>query len=287
MMENVSGGTHVDLSGVPETMLWPLWNRAAEQARPDRLIDDPLAADLVDRIDYDFAGSFGKPSVFHAIRSRLCDDLIGEYAANCTGHPVVVSLGDGLETQAWRLGDGAGIRWYSVDVPEAIAVRKRLLPRNESVQHIACSALDPRWINAVPRDAAPFVSAAGLLMYFKEAEVDHLLSMIAERLPGARIFFDTIPPFFSAKTMEGFRVTKKYTAPKMPWGISVDDIVYFLRSIPGLRAGQVWTYADPYPARTKLYHLLSKIGPLRRSLAGGLALAVPDPCRAGKLPRAC
>ena len=34
-------GMNVDLSGVPETMLWPLWNRAAEMRRADRLIDDP------------------------------------------------------------------------------------------------------------------------------------------------------------------------------------------------------------------------------------------------------
>jgi len=32
-----------NLEGVPETMLWALYNRAAKARRPDALIADPLA----------------------------------------------------------------------------------------------------------------------------------------------------------------------------------------------------------------------------------------------------
>ena len=35
--------TKVDLSGVSETMLWPLWNRAMETRRADGMIADPMA----------------------------------------------------------------------------------------------------------------------------------------------------------------------------------------------------------------------------------------------------
>ena len=41
--------TKVDLSGVPETMLWPLWNRGMEARRSDRVLDDPMSVDLLDR----------------------------------------------------------------------------------------------------------------------------------------------------------------------------------------------------------------------------------------------
>lgn len=262
----------IQLSGVPETMLWPLWNRAAEQERPDPLIHDPLAAELVSRLDYDFAGTFGPPSVFHVIRARVSDDLVSEYAAREGHESVVVSLGDGLETQAWRLADPR-IQWLSVDVPEAIEVRRRLLPRQSNTLSVACSALDTDWIEAVPRGSRPFISAAGLLMYFEREQVMRLLADIADRLPNATLFFDTIPPFFSRKTLRGLKVTPNYTAPSMPWGVSVDDIPAFLDSIPGVASSKTWTYADPYPERTRLYHFLSRIGPLRRRLAGGLAVA--------------
>lgn len=256
----------VELSGVPETMLWPLWHRAAETRRPDRLIEDPIAADLVARIDYDFAGSFGRPNAAHPIRARVCDDLLRGYLKRAAEDAVVVALGEGLETQLWRLGEAPG-RWFSVDLPEAIAVRRRLLPAHPRATLVEGSALDPAWMDLLPEGAAPFVSAAGLLMYFEEKEVAALLSRIAERFPGAEVFFDTIPPFFSRKTLKGFKVTKRYTAPPMPWGIRIDELPRFLEDRCGLEVVSLQTYLDPFPQRTRLYHLLSRIGFLRRRLA--------------------
>lgn len=43
------------LTGVPETMLWGLYNRAAEARRPDALIVDPWAIHIADAIQYDYA----------------------------------------------------------------------------------------------------------------------------------------------------------------------------------------------------------------------------------------
>lgn len=262
--------SRLGLSGVPETMLWPLWNRAAEMRSRDPLIDDPKTDSLVARIDYDFAGRFGKPSVFHAVRARVCDDLIRAYLGRVAGDPVVVALGEGLETQFWRIGDET-LRWFSIDLPEAIRVRRELLPGHPQNSLVECSALDPAWMDVVPSGPPPFVSAAGLLMYFQETEVRGLLSRIAERFPGAEIFFDTIPPFLSKKTLKGWAVTKRYTAPPMPWGISVDDLPAFLRSIPGLAPVSLPTYADPFPKRTRLYKLLSYVPAIRRRFAGALA----------------
>ena len=259
----------VDLTGVPETMLWPLWHRAAETGRPDRLIDDPMAADLVARIDYDFAGSFGKPSVIHPIRARVCDDLVRAYLKRTEGDPIVIALGDGLETQFWRVDDGR-VRWFSIDVPEAIETRRRLLPEHPRAALIAASALDPGWMDEIPDGPPPFISAAGLLMYFEEGAVRDLLARIAARFGGAQLFFDTIPAYFARKTLRGFKLTKSYTAPPMPWGISVDDVPQFLARVPGLDVGRVQTYADPFPGRTRFYKLLSMIAFIRNRLAPGL-----------------
>ena len=270
-IKNSSGTMKIDLSGVPETMLWPLWNRAIETRRSDRVLADPMALDLVERIDYDFPGHFRKPTVFHPVRARVCDDLIRDYLSRAD-EPVVVSLGEGLDSQLWRIDDDR-LHWVSVDVPEAIRVREQLLPSHPRASSVTCSALDPSWMDALPANAQPFITAAGLLMYFTGQEVRSLLTRISERFRGAEIYFDTIPPFFSRKTLKGWKVTKRYTAPPMPWGISYEDIPAFLRSIPNLEPALVQTYADPYPKRTRLFKLLSYIRPIRRALAGGLAHA--------------
>ena len=271
-MPDIAPSVTVDLTGVPETMLWPLWNRAAETRLPNRLIDDPMSADLAGRIAYDFAANFGKPSVLHAIRARVYDDLIRAYLQRTTGDPVVVGLGDGLETQLWRVDDGR-VRWISVDLPEAIAVRRRLLPEHPRASAIEVSALDPAWLDAVPADPPPFISAAGLLMYFEEADVTTLLKRIAERFPAAELVFDTIPPFFSRKTLRGFKLTKTYTAPPMPWGIRVDDIPGFLATVGTFSHVHAQTYADPFPHRARFYHFLSRFAPLRHRLAAALVHA--------------
>lgn len=49
-----------ELGGVPETLLWTLYHRALEARRPDGVLDDPLAVELVDRIDHPFAERFGE-----------------------------------------------------------------------------------------------------------------------------------------------------------------------------------------------------------------------------------
>ena len=107
-------------------------------------------------------------------------------------------------------------------------------------------------------------------MYFREAEVRRLLAAIAERFPGAEIFFDTITPHISRKTLQGMKLTKSYVAPPMPWGITVDALPSFLKSIPGLGPAAVQHYADPFPKRTRLYTLLSRMAWVRRRYAGSL-----------------
>jgi len=259
----------IALSGVPETMLWPLWNRAAETRRKDRLIDDPMSADLVERIDYDFARNFGKPTVFHPIRARTGDDLIRDYSHRTRQAGVVVALGEGLETQLWRLGEDAP-RWISVDVPEAIDTRECLLPAHPRSNTVAASAMDLDWMDAVPDGAPPFISAAGLLMYFTQTEVRELLTRIAARFPGCEMYFDTITPYFSKQTLRSLKVTKHYTVPPMPWGVTIDDLRTFLSTIPGIEVVSIRSYADPFPKRTRLYKLLSHVGPVRRRFAAGL-----------------
>ena len=89
------------LKDVPETLLWPLRSRAAVSVTDRAFFDDPLAVDTLNRIDYDF-GRFGPVSDWHAIRSKWSDDLIRAYLKRFPTAQVL-ALGEGLETQFWRV----------------------------------------------------------------------------------------------------------------------------------------------------------------------------------------
>jgi O-methyltransferase involved in polyketide biosynthesis len=256
------------LTGVPETMLWPLWNRAVEARRNNPLLKDPLSAGLVARIDYDFEAMFGKPNVAHAIRASYCDTLVRSFM-ECHPEGSVVSLGEGLDTQFWRVDNG-NVAWFSVDVPESIEVRQRLLPEHKRNTCISVSALDPSWMDQIPAEKPVFICAAGLFMYFERQQVVQLLGQISENFIRAELFFDTIPPIFSRKTMKGYHVTKSYVAPPMPFGIGLADIEKFAAEIPRFKLLSALTYADPYPDKMKFVKFISRIDFLRNNFAPAL-----------------
>ena len=215
------------LSGVPETMLWTLHNRAHEAMRPDRKLTDPEAVRIYQSLDYDFLKRFGPPDETHAVRSLCFDRAIKAWLREHPGGSVI-GLGEGLETQRERCDNGS-VRWLSVDLPEAMAVRERFLPATPRGVHLAQSALDTSWIDHVATPEAAFVTAQGLLMYLEPEQVRGLLSQVCARLPGVVIMFDAIPPWLSRKTLRGWSKTPDYQTPPMPWGIRASQLEQTLR----------------------------------------------------------
>lgn len=211
-----------ELTGIPETMLWPLHNRAAEARRPDAFLRDPLAVEIADSIDYDYVRSFGKPDASHAIRAVVFDQVLHRWLHEHPGGQVI-ALGEGLETQFHRVDDGR-VRWLSVDLPEALNVRSRFLPDTDRHRNLACSALDLRWMDEVTGCRSVFVTAAGLLMYFHPEEVRRLIATIAERFTEGEMLFDVIPHWLSRLTLRGLKKTPHYTLPPMPWGLNRDEL---------------------------------------------------------------
>jgi O-methyltransferase involved in polyketide biosynthesis len=148
-----------------------------------------------------------------------------------SAHPggTVVELACGLETQFQRIDDGK-VQWLCVDVAEAIEVRRRFLPESQRCRYIGKSALDLSWMDEVQPGAEVFVTAQGLFMYFDPKEVETLFRAMCERLPGVEVMFDAIPPWLSKKTMKGWKKTKHYTTPRMPWGVKRSELERLLRS---------------------------------------------------------
>lgn len=228
MAIDVVSKARVSLGGVPETMLWTLHNRAGEARRPDTYLPDPDCLRIYEAIDYDYERSFGKADDSHPMRSWLFDEEVRRWRLK---HPagVVVELACGLETQFQRLGPLAG-RWVCVDVPEAIALRRRFLPEPAGCTYLEKSALDLSWLDEVDGADGVFISAQGLFMYFEEEDVKRLFRAIVARWADVALFFDVIPRWFSKKTLAGFGKTKHYTAPPMPWGVNRDEVPSVLSS---------------------------------------------------------
>ncbi|HEX5496404.1 MAG TPA: class I SAM-dependent methyltransferase [Mycobacteriales bacterium] len=223
----------VELDAVSETLLWTLYYRASEARRPDGVLRDPLAAELTDRIDFPFESRFGRAGSVTAqiqgLRARCFDEQVRWFLA---GHPdgTVVALGEGLETQFWRVDNGR-VRWLTVDLPEVTALRRRLLPDPPSgrVRALAGSATDLGWMDRVDATRGVLVVAQGLFMYLPPEQVRRLVAACAQRFPGGGLVFDAVPHWFAKATASGrVRASTGYRAPPMPWALDVDEQ-------PGLR----------------------------------------------------
>jgi O-methyltransferase involved in polyketide biosynthesis len=240
---------------VPETALITLYARGTEAARPDGLLRDPLAARLVATLDFPFRERFGRPDQHPVIRALQFDRIVRAHLAaypDCT----VVALGEGLETQLWRVGNETAA-WVSVDLPEMSALRRRLLPGRSRNYLVSSSALDPGWTSHIAVGPPPLIIAQGLLMYFTCAQVGGFLRLLADRCPGARVVFDTIPAW--AATNTGHRQNAAYRMPPQPWGTGRRALLRLLgeagigsaRIMPEEKGrGVIWGHL--YPAATRI-----------------------------------
>ncbi|MFE2410018.1 class I SAM-dependent methyltransferase [Kitasatospora sp. NPDC059408] len=220
----MGGVERPDLGEVPETALWTLWHRAVEARRPDAVLHDPKAVELVGRIDFPFEERFGRRAAvaqLQALRAACFDREVADFLAR-NPRGTVVCLGEGLETQAWRVDNGRA-RWISVDLPETAALRERLLPPDERHRIVVCSATDPRWMDEVDPAQGVLISTQGLLMYLRPPEVRGLIAACAERFPGATFVLDAVPRWFSARAVRGKLRDKYYKAPAMPFGMDAGE----------------------------------------------------------------
>jgi O-methyltransferase involved in polyketide biosynthesis len=88
-------------------------------------VRDPYAVSLIERLDYPFAERFGggrRLAQWQALRTLRFDMEARRFLAAHPGGATVVALGEGLETQFWRVDNGR-VDWIAVDLPEAIEVR--------------------------------------------------------------------------------------------------------------------------------------------------------------------
>lgn len=182
------------LSKVPETMLITLWAKATETKRPNALLHDKKAVEIMEQIEYDFT-KFQKAKLSQVgccIRAKLIDH---ETRLFLNEHPeaVVIQLGAGLDARYERLGQPKVCHWFDLDLAEATTLRLQFLKESERNTFLAESMLDEEWIDRVNSYGRPIlIIVEGVFMYFSSEEVQGVFQKICAKLPAATILFDML-----------------------------------------------------------------------------------------------
>ena len=180
-----------ELGPVQETLLIPLLARARETEGRRGLLHDPRAQTIVRELDYDFSKWEGGRSLKGAmLRARMFDRYVEDFLA---AHPggTVVEIGCGLDTRFDRVDNG-WVRWFDLDLPDTIALRRRFFVDEPRRTMLAASVLDTAWMDAVEATGGPWMFVAeAVLIYLDAPDAQRAIVGIARRFPGARIAFDT------------------------------------------------------------------------------------------------
>ena len=183
---------------VQETLIIPLYGRKLCSERFSSLYTDKSAAQLCERLDYDFSdldahakSTFWQFGALEAAMRQI--DMEWEIRDYLAAHPgaAVVNMGCGLD-QTGRACDNGTCRICNVDMPDIIAAREELAPAGERERNIASDLNDYSWMDEVDGSDGAIFFAAGVFHYFTEAQARALVNALAARFPGCRIVFDVV-----------------------------------------------------------------------------------------------
>lgn len=189
----------VDLGSIQETLLIPLLGRAVSTKKSPALFSDEKAVEIVDRLDYDFSKWLRKESLKGAcVRARMFDE---EVLAFLEQHPegTIVEIGAGLNTRFERLDNGKA-RWFELDMPDSMALRRQFFQDTERRTMIASSVLETEWmdtVRAATNGHVCFVSEA-VIIYLEDSDIKRMFRTLADNFKGAWVVMDTT----SAKMVE-------------------------------------------------------------------------------------
>lgn len=206
------------LTGVPETLLIPLWARAVETKREDSIVKDYKAVEMVEKISYDFSKFNGSwmSQTGVAVRTELFDNETRKFINKNPG-AIIINIGCGLDTRYFRVDNGK-ITWYELDLPEPIRIKKKFFKQTERYNMIAKSVLDYSWIQDIEVLQRPvLIIAEGILMYFEENQVRELIDNMVEAFPKAEIIFEAMPPLAVKGSKHHDTVNK--VGASFKWGI--------------------------------------------------------------------
>lgn len=208
----------ITLGQIQETLLIPLYGRAVESQKPQGMLYDPSAVEMVNSIDYPFEKWDGKPSLAGAcLRTLILDQWVKAFLDT---HPTgtVIEIGAGLNTRYERLDNGSA-QWFELDLPDTMQLRERFFAETDNRHFLRASVTDASWIDAVKASPGPYCFCAeAVLIYLSEAEVQRTFALLHHHFPEAELLCDSMTAWMQ-KNQQRHDVMKNMEA-QFSWSIA-------------------------------------------------------------------
>ena len=205
---------NLQLGDVQETALIPLAIRANETKRENARIHDEKAVEIIDTLGintkaldkfFSHEGVVARTVLF----DRAVKKLLERYP-----DAVCVNIGCGLDDRFSRVDNGR-IKWFNVDLPDSIEVRRKIFKETEREHMLAGDILVTDWTRQIPQAGVTIVIAEGLLMYFSREQVETILNNITDSFDRGFLLAELMHPKMMKERMHD---TVKRTNAKFGWG---------------------------------------------------------------------
>jgi O-methyltransferase involved in polyketide biosynthesis len=125
-------------------------------------------------------------------RCKRFDMIVKEFIDK---HPegTIVNIGCGLDTSYERINNSK-IKWYDLDLPDVIELRKKFMKETGNRRFISRSFLDTSWFGEIVIPDQVLFLATGVFVYFEEGQIMEFITRVAEAFNGAELFFDVTSP---------------------------------------------------------------------------------------------
>ena len=248
------------LNGVPRTLLIPLRGRYLETKRLNGIIDDPKSVEIIDSLDHDFSETelTWDGQLLMSVRTEILDEAINKFLGD-NPDSVVVNLGCGLDTRVNRVDNGM-VRWYDLDLPETIDIRKKFFQENGRNKFISKSVLDFEWIDEIEKDMKTLFIAEGLFNYFTEEQVKDIMFAIKSNFPNSEILFEAHSMLITKSWHRQKHIKNAFSMFK--WGVNTGKKLE--KWDPGIHFIREWHYVDRHPNRWRWMQWFRFVRPLRR-----------------------
>ena len=111
------------------------------------------------------------------------------YRVRSQGHDAQCGIG-AADDQAPAAQQYPFEKWFDIDFPEVIEIRKEYFYETEKYKMLGASASETDWIFALPDFENAVIVLEGISMYLSEEIIRNLFAAISEKFPNAEIIMD-------------------------------------------------------------------------------------------------
>ena len=241
---------------IQETALITLAIRASETSRPNARIRDPKAKEIIDALGVDVSkfdpflsheGVVARTIIFREELKRLL---------KLYPDAVCINLGCGFDDKFSQVDNGK-LTWFDVDLPDQIAVRRKVFQDRDRCTMMDGDALDGAWTKNIPKSDMYLIVMEGVLEYFSKEQVKTCLNMLCDCFPHGYLLAEQHSPFLEKHGSHHDAV--KHTNASFGWGTKSGK--EYLGLEPRLKYISEKSYNEEmkkYTIRGKLFAVIGK-----------------------------